>query len=160
MAKKLTLEDHAAQIREELKVPNQSAVFEAAVEAGYLAALADGNVDTDERAALARAVELLSQGAVIEWETENLLDACASRAKEEGAEKRAEAVGKTLEKLGQADAGMLVAALVARATNGVEKAEAEVLKQIGKAAGLSTDKVRNIVKRAVSLAGGSGAGAD
>ena len=155
-AKKLTLEDHAAQIREELKVPNQSALFETAVEAGYLAALADGNVDKDERAVLAKAVELLSQGAVIEWETETLLDSCDARAKKDGADKRAEAVGQKLEELGQAEVGLLVAALVARATNGVEKAEAEMLKAIGKAAGLSTDKVRNIVKRAVSLAGGKG----
>jgi tellurite resistance protein len=159
-SKKLTLEDHAAQIREELKVPNQSALFECAVEAGYLAALADGNVDAEERSTLAKAVELLSQGAVIEWETENLLDSCASRAQKEGAEARATAVGKKLEELGQAEVGMLIAAVVARATNGVEKAEADVLKSIGKAAGLSTDKVRNIVKRAVSVAGGTGAGAD
>ena len=160
MSKKPTLEDHAAEIRSELKVPNQSAVFEAAVEAGYLAALADGNVDREERATLARAVELLSQGLVIEWETDALLDACAARAQKDGAALRAEEVGKKLEQLGQADAGLLVAALVARATNGVEKSEAEVLKAIGKAAGLTTDKVRTIVKRAVSLAGGTGAGAD
>jgi tellurite resistance protein len=155
MSKKATLEDHAAQIRKELQVPNQSAVFETAVEAGYLAALADGNVDKDERAALARAVELLSQGLVIEWETEALLDDCARRAEKDGAPARAEEVGKKLGSLGQADAGLLLAAVVARATNGVEKSEAEMLKTIGKAAGLSTDKVRNIVKRAVSLGGGS-----
>jgi tellurite resistance protein len=157
MAKKTTLEDHAAEIRKELQVPNQSAVFEAAVEAGYLAALADGNVDPEERATLAKAVELLSQGLVIEWETEQLLDTCAARAEKDGAAARADEVGKKLESLGQAEAGLLVAALVARATNGVEKSEAEVLKSIGKAAGLSTDKVRNIVKRAVSMAGGAGA---
>ncbi len=157
MAKKTTLEDHAAEIRKELPVPTQSAVCDAAVEAGYLAALADGNVDKDERATLSRAVELLSQGLVIEWETETLLDTCAARAEKDGAGTRAEEVGKKLESLGQAEAGLLVAALVARATNGVEKSEAEVLKTIGKAAGLSTDKVRNIVKRAVSMAGGTGA---
>jgi tellurite resistance protein len=151
MAKKLTLEEHADQIRDDLKVPRQSDVFAHAVEAGYLAARADGEVDKSERAVLSKAVELLSHGAVIEWETETLLEECAVRAEKEGADERATKVGKALEALGQAEAGLLVAAFVARATNGVQKSEAEVLKAIGKAAGLSADKVKTIVKRATGL---------
>jgi len=151
MSKKITLEDHADQIREELKVPRQSDVFAAAVEAGYLCALADGEVDKAERDVLTKAVELLSQGAVIEWETESLLDECVTRAERDGADVRAKSVGETLKELGQAEAGLLVAAFVARATNGVEKSEAEVLKTIGKAAGLSADKVKAVVKRATGL---------
>jgi tellurite resistance protein len=151
MAKTLTLEDYADQIRDDLKVPNQSSVFALAVEAGYLAARADGEVDKAEREILARAVELLSQGAVIEWETETLLDECATRAEKEGADVRAKKVGEELKELGQPEAGLLVAAFVARATNGVEKSEAEVLKAIAKAAGLSADKVKTIVKRATGL---------
>ena len=87
----------------------------------------------------------------MEWETEQLLDDCEAKAKDEGAEKRAETVGATLKDLDQAEVGLLVAALVARATNGVEKSEAEVLKAIGKAAGLGADKVKNIVKRAIAM---------
>jgi len=151
MAKKMTLEEHAEDIRAELAVPKQSELFAAAVEAGYLAALADGEVDTGERATLARAVEMLSKGAVIEWETETLLDACAERARKEGAGERAASVGAALKELGQPEAGLLVAAFVARATNGVAKAEAEVLKNIGKAAGLNADKVKTVVKRATGL---------
>lgn len=153
MAKKLTLEEHADDIRKDLQVPHQSDVFALAIEAGYLAARADGEVDKHERQVLTKALELLSQGAVIEWETDALLDECATRAEKEGAEARAVEVGKALEKLGQAEAGLLVAAFVARATNGVAKAEAEVLKAIGKAAGLSADKVKTIVKRATGLDG-------
>lgn len=151
MSKKLSLEEHADQIRDELKVQNQSQVFAHAVEAGYLAARADGEVDKAEREVLTRAVELLSQGSVIEWETEALLDECQGRAEKDGAEARAVKVGESLKELGQAEAGLLVAAFVARATNGVEKSEAEVLKAIGKAAGLSADKVKAIVKRATGL---------
>lgn len=150
MSKK-TLEQYADEIRADLKVPKQSDVFAAAVEAGYLAARADGEVDKDERAILARAVELLSQGAVIEWETETLLDECATRAEKDGAEARATTVGATLKELGQPEAGLLVAAFVARATNGVAKSEAEVLKAIGKAAGLNAEKVKAVVKRATGL---------
>ncbi|MBX3192693.1 MAG: hypothetical protein KF819_37255 [Labilithrix sp.] len=149
--KKQTLEDYADEIRQELNVPRQSEVFAAAVEAGYLAARADGEVDATERATLTKAVELLSQGAVIEWETETLLDACQARADKDGAEARATQVGELLKSLGQSEAGLLVAAFVARATNGVEKSEAEVLKAIGKAAGLTAEKVKGLVKRATGL---------
>lgn len=151
MAKKLTLEEYADEIRKGLEVPDQSVVFAHAVEAGYLAARADGEVDANERRILAKAVELLSQGAVIEWETETLLDECATRAGQDGAEARAVKVGEALKELNQAEAGLLVAAFVARATNGVHKSEAEVLKSIGKAAGLSADKVKAVVKRATGL---------
>lgn len=151
--KKLSLEDHADKIREELKVPRQGDVFKAAIEAGYLTALADGGVDDTERDVLMRAVELLSQGLVIEWESETLIDECKKLAETEGVDKRAVKVGETLKELGQSEAGLFVAALVARATKGVEKSEAELLKTIGKAAGLGTDKVRDIVKRATSLGG-------
>jgi tellurite resistance protein len=156
MAKKLTIEEHADQIRDDLKVPHQSAVFAHAVEAGYLAARADGEVDKAEREVLTKAVELLSKGAVIEWETEQLLDECQTRAEKDGAEARATKVGEALKELGQAEAGLLVAAFVARATNGVEKSEAEVLKAIGMAAGLTADKIKAVVKRATDLDGSGG----
>jgi tellurite resistance protein len=142
------LEKHAEAIRAELKVPKQSEVFRAAVEAGYLAALADGEADAEEMATIAKAIGILSVGAVIEWEAETLLEECASRAKAEGAEARAAAVGAELEALGHAEAGILFAAMVAHATNGVEKKESEVLKAVGAAAGLSGQKVGAIVKRA------------
>jgi tellurite resistance protein len=155
MAKKLTLEEHADEIRDDLKVPHQSDVFKHAVEAGFLAARADGKIDDAERDVLTKAVELLSKGSVIEWETSVLLDECETRVEKDGAEARAIKVGESLKELGQAEAGLLVAAFVARATNGVEKSEAEVLKAIGKAAGLSADKVKALVKRATGLDGES-----
>ena len=151
MAKTLTLDEYANQIKGDLAVPNQSSVFAHAVEAGYLAARADGNVDQAERDVLVKAVELLSKGAVIEWETEALVDECIARCEKEGVEKRIEAVGAALKELGQPEAGLLVAAFVARATNGVEKAEADTLKAIAKAAGVAADKMKAIVKKATGL---------
>jgi len=145
------LEAHARSIRLELEVPRQNEVFRAAVEAGYLTALADGEVDAAEQATLIRAIDLLSQGAVIEWETETLLDECAERAKADGAAKRAAAVGAALAALGQAEAGLFFAALIARASKGLDKKEAEVLKAVGSAAGVTSDAVRDIVKRATTL---------
>jgi tellurite resistance protein len=150
MSKKLSLDEHADEIRAKLNVPRQSDVFKAAVEAGYLAARADGSVDEKEREVLAKAVELLSKGLVIEWETDAILDACEEHIKSEGDDAHAEHVGKQLAELGQAEAGILVAAFVARATNGVEKSEAEMLKKIGKAAGLDAKSVGAIVKGATA----------
>ncbi len=147
----LDLEAHAKSIREGLKVPKQNEVFRAAVEAGYLAALADGEVDDEEHAAMVRAVDLLSEGAVIEWETEELLDECRQRAEAQGAQARAEAVGKELAGLGQAQAGVFFAAVVARASKGVDKKEADVLKAVGAAAGLTSDAVKDILKRTSAL---------
>ena len=143
MAKKLTLEEHADTDpwRPEGPAPERPC-SQHAVEAGYLAARADGEVDKAEREILTKAVEMLSQGAVIEWETEQPPRRVQTRAEKDGAEARATKVGEALKELGQAEAGLLVAAFVARATNGVEKSEAEVLKAIGKAAGLIADKVR------------------
>jgi tellurite resistance protein len=142
------LESRAESIRAELRVPKQNEVFKAAVEVGYLTALADGEVDDEEKAEIVRAVEILSAGAVLEWEAEDLVDECARKASEGGPEARATAVGAELAALGQAEAGIYFAALVAHASKGIDKKEADVLKQIGKAAGLTADRVRDIVKKA------------
>lgn len=150
MSKNESLDAYAERIRKELQVPKQNDVYRAAVEAGYLAATADGHFDASERETLVAAVQKLSQGAVIEWETESLLEECAARAAKEGAGKLAEAVGAELKALGQAEAGILLAAAVARATKKVDKKEAAVLKAVGAAAGLSADEVAAIVKRASS----------
>ena len=142
------LESRAESLRAELKVPKQNEVFKAAVEVGYLTALADGEVDDEEKAEIVRAVEIISSGAVVEWEAEDLVEECARKASAEGPEVRATAVGAELAALGQAEAGIYFAALVAHASKGIDKKEADVLKQIGKAAGLTADRVRDIVKKA------------
>lgn len=147
------LEKRSTELHAEIPSAKPSEVFAAAIEAGYLTAIADGTLDDEERVALARAIELLSKGAVIEWETDALLEGCAARAKDKGAKARAEEVGRSLAASGQAEAGLLVGAIVACATNGVDKTEADTLKQVAKAAGVSSDKLRGIVKRAAGFAG-------
>ena len=148
MSKKMNLEEHADEIRKELAVPRQADVFKAAVEAGYLVALADSGVDATERDVLVKAVEMLSKGLVIEWETDALIEECETRAKTDGVEKCCERVGNILKETGQGEAGLFIAALVARATKGIAKSEAEVMKAIGKTAGVTADKMKDIVKRA------------
>lgn len=148
MAKPSAIEKHAEQVQKELSVPAQSALFAAAIEAGYLAALADGAEDAGERAALVKAVEVLSKGLVLEWETEELLGQCWGRISTEGAEVRAQSVGQALKGTGHPEAGLFVAALVAMATNGIDANEAAVLEKIGAAAGVAKSQVGAIVKRA------------
>ena len=141
------LEKHAEEIRKELAVPKQNEVFSAAAEAAWLAARADGNVDAEERAALVEAIGVLSKGAVIEWEVDELLDACAKRADADGEAKRATAVGERLASLGQPEAALLFDAFVAQASGGIDKKESAVLHAIGKAAGIAKNKVSAILKR-------------
>jgi tellurite resistance protein len=147
MAKKPTkieLDAHAAKVRAQLSVPRQSEVFRAAVEAGYLAATSDGTFDDAERAALVRAIDILSQGAVVEWEAEDLVEAAA---KETGkAEDRAKRVGAKLKELGAPEAGLLFAAFVAHATQGIDKKEEAVLRAIAKAGGVTDKRLREMLK--------------
>jgi len=147
------LEKHATEIRAELGANDQSKVYALAIEASVLAALSDGTIDADEKATLVKAVEIVSKGAVIEWETETLVDECIARAKSEGADKRATAVGQALAALKQAEAALLIAGVVAAATGGVDKAEAEQIRAVGKAAGVTADKTKSILKRAATFAG-------
>src|SRR6266487_654616 len=79
------LEQQAQTVRESLSGSHQSALFEAAVEAGYLTALANGMEDESEREALVKAVEILSSGLVLEWEVEPLLEKIAARIETGGA---------------------------------------------------------------------------
>ncbi len=141
------IEKHANDIKKDLAVPKQNEVFATAAEAGFLAASADGTVDDEERAMLVRAIEILSTGAVIEWEVEQLLEGCQARMKADGDAKRADAVGAKLKELGQPEAGLLFAAFVAQASGGIDKKESSVLHAIGKAAGIAKAKVTALLKR-------------
>jgi tellurite resistance protein len=142
------LEKHADEIRKELRVDKQNEVFRVAVEAGYLAALADGKVDDKEREAIVAAVRLLSAGAVIEWEVEAIVDEAQVHIDKDGKDARAKAIGAELQRLGQPDAGLLFAAAVAQATGGIDGAEKKVLEAIGEAAGLKKSAISPILRKA------------
>lgn len=142
------IETLAQEIRKALPPNQQEQVFKLAAEAGYLTALADGVEDEGERAALVSTIESLSQGLVIEWEVEQVLEKAWTRVQTEGTEAYAEAIGLKLKELDAAEAGLFVAAVVALATAGLDKSEAQMLQTIGAAAGLEKKRVGEIVKRA------------
>jgi hypothetical protein len=141
---KVELDAHAEKVRAELTVPRQSEVFRAAVEAGYLAATPDGTLDDGEKAALVSAIDILSRGAVIEWEADELVAAAAKGTGK--TEERAKLVGAKLKELGAPEAGLLFAAFVAHATQGIDKKEEAVLRAIAKAAGVTDKRLREMLK--------------
>ena len=151
-AKKSTQGDQLAEqaklVREALPPQQQSIVFKLATEAGYLTGLADGTEDVNERAALVRAIEGLSEGLVLEWEIDGLLSEAHAAIASEGADARAKAIGAQLKELGAAEAGIFIAAVVGLATSGIDKSEASVLEKIGTAAGLAKPQIAALVKKA------------
>jgi tellurite resistance protein len=142
------LEEQAGAVQKSLPAANQSLLFEAAVEAGYLTALADGSEDEGEREALVEAIEILSKGLVLEWEVEPLIDKVAARVQAEGSDARCASVGKSIKELDGVEAALLIGAVVAHATGGIDKKEAGVLEKIATAAGFERKQIAAIVKKA------------
>ncbi|MBW2458506.1 MAG: hypothetical protein JRI68_28665 [Deltaproteobacteria bacterium] len=139
------LAEYAEQIRGELEeFRKQDDMFRVAVEVGYLAARADGEVDEAERQALIAAVDILSQGVVIELEVDAIV--AELEAVEGNDLQKAEALGAKLDSASQADAGLLVGAFVAQATSGIDRGERKVLRTMGRAAGLKDHRIRAILK--------------
>lgn len=141
------LEGQAEVVRKSLGAKADD-LFKVAAEAGYLTALADGGEDAAEREALVSAIETLSKGSVIEWESETFIDEAYAKVQAEGVDARCNTVGGQLKSLGNAEAGLLIGAIVAYASNGIEKSEAQTLEKIGKAAGIERKQIAEIVKKA------------
>lgn len=134
----------AEEVRKQLEFRGQDEVYGVAVEIGYLAASADGTIDDEERQAIIDAVDILSQGVVIELEVDSIIEAAS--ADDQPVKAHAEALGKRLKALGQADAGLLFGAFVAQSSSGIDKSERSILRAVGKAAGISDRKIRTILK--------------
>jgi tellurite resistance protein len=137
------LAELASTLRKDLPFRAQDQVFELAVEVGYLAASADGDIDRAERQSIVDAIEILSKGLVIELEVDRIVDD-ASAHKDKKA--RADEIGSSLKKLGQAEAALTVGAFVAQATAGIDNRERDLLRGVGKAAGIADSRIRAILK--------------
>jgi tellurite resistance protein len=138
------LTQYAAAVRKELELRSQEDVFVCAVQLGYLAARADGGMDEAEKQRIVEAVDVLSQGTVIELEVESIIEE-AEAADADEATTIAE-LGARMKKLGHADTGLLFAAFVAQASAGIDKHERSILREVGKAAGLKDNRIRSILK--------------
>jgi uncharacterized tellurite resistance protein B-like protein len=148
MSDKKELQTIAAAIRKELPVGQQDELFRLAVESGYLAALADGNADAEERTMIAEAITEISDGVVVEWEVEVLLNECNELIGMEGHHGRCAAIGQRLKELGHERTGLMLAALVALATGGLDELEVKMLQRIADAAGVANAQLAEVVKEA------------
>lgn len=147
------LAKYGETIEKALPVDDRDKLFETAVEAGFLVALADTDADSAERKAIDDALFAISKGVVIDWEVDALINRACEHIGTEGHAARAEAVGETLQALGQPEAGLFIAALVALASRGLDQREVDMLKKIGAAAGLDADTIAATVKRARDAVG-------
>jgi tellurite resistance protein len=138
------LAQYAEAVRKELDFRGQQDIFALAVQLGHLAARADGTVDDAEQKRIVEAVDILSQGTVIELEVESIIEETAAQDADEAT--TIANLGAKMKELGHADAGLLFAAFVAQATAGIDKAERRVLREVGKAAGLKDARIRSILK--------------
>lgn len=116
---------------------DRSLLFNAAVEAAYLVAAADGTVDRTELGMLKRAIVTLADGQLTSDEVDSLIDDLVDLRTTQGEAERCRAVGSLLAAHNAADEGLYLAAAIAYATNGLDRKELSVLERIAAAAGMS-----------------------
>lgn len=127
--------------------PNAAALFEAIVEAAYLVATADGELDETEREAFGRVVAQACHGAVSEDQIGALLSDLADQLAEDGLEKRIEMVGRTIAKEEHQREVLRIAGFLASISGGVSDVERRVLEAMAEAFGLESGAVEAELQR-------------
>lgn len=107
--------------------PQAAALFEAVVESAYLVANADGEFDSTEREAFEHVVLSACGGSVSPSQLRALLADLEDLLAEDGPEKRARMVARTISKPEQAREVLRVAALLAHVSEGVSDVERRTL---------------------------------
>ena len=110
--------------------PQAAALFEAVVESAYLVANADGDFDAAERAAFEQVVLSACGGTVSEAQLRALLADLADLLEEDGPDKRAQMVARTIARPEQAREVLRVAALIAQVSEGVSDVERKTLDRL------------------------------
>lgn len=110
--------------------PEAAALFEAVVESAYLVANADGDFDAAEREAFEKIVLSACGGSVTPAQLHALMADLADLLEEDGAEKRAKMVARTIARPEQAREVLRVAALIAEVSNGVSDVERKTLDRL------------------------------
>jgi tellurite resistance protein len=112
-------------------------LFNAIVEAGYLVAAADGDVDDRELDTLKSAVATLTEGEMPQSDIETLLEDFIDLRKSEGEESRCKAVGAILREANCSEEGVYLAAAIAYVSAGLSETELAVMEKIARAAHVS-----------------------
>ncbi|HEX3595241.1 MAG TPA: tellurite resistance TerB family protein [Polyangiaceae bacterium] len=110
--------------------PQAAALFEAVVESAYLVASADGVFDDTERAAFEHVVLSACNGSVTQAQLRALLADLADLREEDGPDRRAKMVARTVTRPEQAREVLRVAALIALVSEGVSDVERGILERL------------------------------
>ncbi len=121
--------------------PIAVALFEAIVEAAYLVASADGVVDSEERKTFERVVYAACGGTVAQNQVAALVGDFEGLLEEDGLDARVTAIAKLVGKKEHAREVLRIAALLAKASEGVADSERNILLKIAKACGLEPGDV-------------------
>ena len=122
--------------------PNAVALFECIVEAAYLVASADGVIDAAERKTFEQLVVEACGGVVGETQVRDLVADLADQVNEDGADKRAAAIGAQAGKRKDHALEVLrIAALLAQTSDDVSPVERAMLSKLAVACGLDEQAV-------------------
>jgi len=130
-------------------------LFEAIVEAAYVVANADGVFDDDERQTFQRVVAVACGGAVAAQQVAALLSDLTDQLREDGLDRRIEAIARAVTKKDHAHEVLRIAALLAQASEGVSPVERNALERLAIRCGLGVADVDSAladVSTALSLA--------
>ncbi len=116
--------------------PMAIALFEAIVEGSFLVANADGVFDGNERRAFESVVVAACGGAISPRQIEELVAELEAQLRQEGLERRIEAVGRAVTKREHAHEILRIAALLAQVSEDVSSVERDVLARIAVRCGL------------------------
>jgi tellurite resistance protein len=128
--------------------PGAAALFEAVVEAAFLVANADGVFDQDERAAFQSVVAIACDNVVQMQQLEALTADFREQLAEDGVEKRARMIARTVSEHDLKLEVLRIAALMAHVSGGVSDDERAVLAALAHGFGLAEDAVGEALSQA------------
>lgn len=130
--------------------PEAAALFEAVIEAAFLVANADGVFDADERAAFQTVVAAACDNRVQLRRIEALTADFAEQLGEDGVEKRARMVARTVSAPDQQHEVLRIAGLMAHVSGGVSEVERRVIGLLAQGFGLDEGAVEQALAQAAS----------
>jgi tellurite resistance protein len=126
--------------------PFAVALFEAIVEAAYLVAKADGELDAAERRAFERVVVSACGGCITPKQIQALLADLEDQLREDGLDRRVASLALAVHKKEQAVEILRIAALLADASEGISDVERSVLGKIAGACKLEPREVDTAIE--------------
>lgn len=128
--------------------PAAAALFEATVESAFLVASADGVVDDDERIAFRTVIAEACNNLVQHTQLDALIADLIESLNEDGLEKRAKMVARTIIRRDHQNEVLRIAALMAHISGGVDESEKRVLELLARSFDLDSSAVESALSEA------------